>query len=558
MNLAPIVLFVYNRPEHTRKTLEALRLNELASESILYIYADGNKQNASEIELDAIAATRKVIKEQEWCGDVVIIESQENKGLANSVISGVTDVIEKYKKVIVLEDDIIVNSGFLRYMNTSLHLYEKEGRVFGVSGYKFESNRIIKDKTYFLPVMSSWGYGTWSDRWEKIDFDSKSLLQKVLDRDLMGKMKFGKFNFYDMLQQQTNGIVDSWAVRFYTSMIIQNGLFLFPKESLLTNIGFDGSGVHCDNASSPLFETITTLDTEKIEVKVEKRILNLFKVSKNKKQSILMGFSKKIKRGFAPELLNYIRRKRGVKEIDPFEDLRNMPRFVETKCKLDNVQIVIPDAASFLFMHKEIFEQEIYKFISPTDEPLIIDAGANIGLSTIYFKKLYPKARILAFEPDDYIFKYLKKNILQFGLKEVQLIKKGLWDKETMLPFNSEGADGGAIDFNEQKKTQNEIEVTSLKPFLNRKVDFLKIDIEGAEYTVLQDIKDKLNLVDNIFVEYHSFVNQEQKLGEIVSILQKSGFRLHVNSPGLSSVQPFKKINTYNGMDMQLNIYGYR
>jgi FkbM family methyltransferase len=558
MNLAPIVLFVYNRPEHTRKTLEALRLNDLASESILYIYADGNKQNASEIELDAIAATRKVIKEQLWCGDVVIIESQENKGLANSVISGVTDVIEKYKKVIVLEDDIIVNSGFLRYMNTSLHLYEKEGRVFGVSGYKFESKRTIKDKTYFLPVMSSWGYGTWSDRWEKIDFDSKSLLQKVLDRDLMGKMKFGKFNFYDMLQQQVNGIVDSWAVRFYTSMIIQNGLFLFPKESLLINIGFDGSGVHCDNASSPLFETITALDIEKIEVKVEKRILNLFKVSKNKKQSTLKGFSKKIKRVIAPELLNYIRRKRGVKEIDPFEDLRNTPRFVETKCKLDNVLIVIPDAASFLFMHKEIFEQEIYKFISPTEEPFIIDAGANIGLSTIYFKKLYPKARILAFEPDDYIFKYLQKNILQFGLKEVQLIKKGLWDKETMLPFNSEGADGGAIDFNEQKKTQNEIEVTSLKPFLNRKVDFLKIDIEGAEYTVLQDIKDKLNLVDNIFVEYHSFVNQEQKLGEIVSILQKSGFRLHVNSPGLSSVQPFKKINTYNGMDMQLNIYGYR
>ncbi|MFT6095931.1 MAG: FkbM family methyltransferase [Nonlabens sp.] len=558
MNIAPIVLFVYNRPEHTRKTLEALRLNDLASESILYIYADGAKQNASKTQLEAVAATRKVIKEQLWCGDVVLIESQENKGLANSVISGVTDVIEKHKKVIVLEDDIIVNSGFLRYMNTSLHLYEKEGSVFGVSGYKFESNRIIKDKTYFLPVMSSWGYGTWKDRWEKIDFDSKSLLQKVLDRDLMGKMKFGKFNFYDMLQQQANGIIDSWAVRFYTSMIIQNGLFLFPKESLLTNIGFDGSGVHCDNASSPLFETITALNIEKIEVKVEKRILNLFKVSKNKKQSILKGFREKIKRVIAPELLNYIRRKRGAKKIDPFEDLRNMPRFVETKCKLDNVPIVIPDAASFLFMHKEIFEQEIYKFIAPTDEPFIIDAGANIGLSTIYFKKLYPKASVLAFEPDDYIFKYLKKNILQFGLKEVLLIKKGLWDKEIMLGFNSEGADGGAIDFNEQKKTQNEIEVTSLKPFLNRKVDFLKIDIEGAEYTVLQDIKDRLNLVDNIFVEYHSFVNQEQKLGEIVSILQKSGFRLHVNSPGLSSVQPFKKINTYNGMDMQLNIYGYR
>jgi GT2 family glycosyltransferase len=112
MNLAPIVLFVYNRPEHTRKTLEALRLNDLASESILYIYADGAKQNAYKTQLEALAATRKVIKEQLWCGDIVLIESQENEGLANSVISGVTDVIEKHKKVIVLEDDIIVNSGF--------------------------------------------------------------------------------------------------------------------------------------------------------------------------------------------------------------------------------------------------------------------------------------------------------------------------------------------------------------------------------------------------------------------------------------------------------------
>ncbi|PQJ32176.1 hypothetical protein BST92_09675 [Nonlabens arenilitoris] len=210
-------------------------------------------------------------------------------------------------------------------------------------------------------------------------------------------------------------------------------------------------------------------------------------------------------------------------------------------------------------MYKEIFEQEIYKFSSENKSPYIIDGGANIGLATIYFKKLFPKSEILAFEPDTQIHAVLKKNIESFGLQNVTLIKSGLWNKCETLNFYNEGADGGLIDTDGKNSGSFEsINVESLLPYLNRNVDFLKLDIEGAESVVIKDIESSLDNVNRIFVEYHSFVQQTQNLGEIINILENSGFRLHVNAPGLSSKQPFQSLNIYNGMDMQLNIYGFR
>jgi hypothetical protein len=281
MNLAPIVLFVYNRPEHTRKTLEALRLNDLANESILYIYADGAKEDASKTQLDAVAATRKVIKEQEWCGDVVIIESQENKGLANSVINGVTEIITKYKKVIVLEDDILTGKYFLKFMNDALNIYENETKVFGVSGYTYPTQEVIDRETYFLPIGSSWSYGTWLDRWNEVNFDGASLFNEINNRKLKRKMNFGNYPFYEMLENQIAGKVDSWAIRFYTSMFLEGKLFLFPNKSLVQNIGFDNSGEHCEE--DDLFSNVNVSNdfvlVQKQIVSVHDKIQSVFKKS---------------------------------------------------------------------------------------------------------------------------------------------------------------------------------------------------------------------------------------------------------------------------------------
>lgn len=239
--------------------------------------------------------------------------------------------------------------------------------------------------------------------------------------------------------------------------------------------------------------------------------------------------------------------------------LSGLPRYTETKTDLPGFEITVPDGLSFSFMFREIFLEEIYRFHTGSQKPVIIDGGANIGLSAIYLAKLYPSARITAFEPDGHICSILRSNLKAAGLNHVEIIEKGLWNEETTLTFQSEGADGGAV-VADDKSGENiiTIQTTRLRDYLEQKVDFLKLDIEGAEYTVLEDCRDLLGNVQNIFVEYHSFQGHPQKLYRIITMLTESGFRLHVNSPGLSSKSPLDTIRVYNGMDMQLNIYGTR
>jgi FkbM family methyltransferase len=171
---------------------------------------------------------------------------------------------------------------------------------------------------------------------------------------------------------------------------------------------------------------------------------------------------------------------------------------------------------------------------------------------------LYPNSKIIGFEPDDKVFKALEQNIKSFNLSDVELIKKACWNEETTLKFYSEGADGGRVAKDFDKEQIIEVQTIGLRKFLDKKVDFLKIDIEGAEVEVLHDISDLLVNVEKIFVEYHSFVEKEQMLPEIFATLKGAGFRLHVSSPGLISLSPFLKLNTYADMDNQLNIYGFR
>lgn len=222
-------------------------------------------------------------------------------------------------------------------------------------------------------------------------------------------------------------------------------------------------------------------------------------------------------------------------------------------------QITGIDSSSFVFTYNEIFKKEIYRFNSESQSPHIIDCGANIGLSIIYFKRLYPESTITAFEADKKIYDVLTKNIKSFGFKEVNILNNAVWNEETTLDFFSEGADGGRIVTSEtEQKTLNKVNAVRLKNYLrNIKVDLLKIDIEGAETTVLLDCKDVLSNVENIMVEYHSFDDRPQTLHEILTCLNNTGFRVHVIPVGYSA-QPFVKRHSYLGIDMQFNIFAYR
>jgi len=266
----------------------------------------------------------------------------------------------------------------------------------------------------------------------------------------------------------------------------------------------------------------------------------------------------KISQFLPVEIKQLLKRKLKEEPNDPFRHIRHLPRFTPSKVTVEGQNITIPDNASFLFMYEEIFNQEIYKFKSQSDRPYIIDGGANIGLATIYFKTLFPQAKVIAFEPDEKIFEYLRYNIAVFEFDQVQLIQKGLWKEEKEITFWSEGADGGRLNTSATDITNTSIQVTSLRSFLQEPVDFLKLDIEGAEVEVLSNIADLLFNVDHLFIEYHSFVGKPQQFSVIINILTEAGFRMYISSPGLSSKSPFVKVNTYNGMDMQLNIYAIR
>ncbi|MBF4465658.1 FkbM family methyltransferase [Flavobacterium sp. LC2016-12] len=564
MTLAPIILFAFNRPWHTQQVLDALARNQEAKDSIIYIYCDGAKKNESNDSLLKIKEVQALIKAENRFKKVIVKIQEKNKGLANSIIDGVTEIIDIHKKVIVLEDDIFVGVFFLKFMNKALEIYENANNVYGVTGYCFPSSKKIPEQTYFLPIMSSWGYGTWADKWNKINFNGQELLDIVQKNKIEDKLDFGNLHYLQMLKDQVEGKNDSWAVRFYVSMLLEKGVFLFPNIALLKNIGFDGTGVHCSQdleIQKIYFDDKKDIDLTKKNVTLKTEIIKAVKKGPIKtNRGLRIQYKKIIKKIVAPELIQLISRKLNLKEKrNSKRNFLEFPRYTKTTVDLKGHQITIPDGASFHFMKKEIFIEEIYKFKTLNPEPYIIDGGANIGLATIYLKLLYPSSKLIAFEPDANIFNILKSNVESFNFNNIELVKKGLWNENKELFFISEGADAGLIaDIDTTGIATETIEVTSLVPYLKNKVDFLKLDIEGSETVVLRDIKDCLDNVDRIFIEYHSFVGQDQSINEIMDILIKADYRLHISSPGLSSKSPFVNVHVYNKMDMQLNIYGFK
>jgi FkbM family methyltransferase len=249
-------------------------------------------------------------------------------------------------------------------------------------------------------------------------------------------------------------------------------------------------------------------------------------------------------------------------QVDPVEALIHIPRYTPGEFILNNHVINFPDSASFYSIYKELFQNQIYKFITDHKQPLIIDCGANIGLSVIYFKQLYPQAKIVAFEPDAEIYSYLEKNINKLPeAGDVKLYKKALWDSNGILQFKNEGADAGRLSLENDTTSFNkiiEVESVKLSEFITEPVSFLKIDIEGAEMKVIEEIEQKLHLVDNMFIEYHSFEKLPQELDKILAILSRNNFRYYLDTPGKIRSNPFTDKTTYSSFDFLINIYAIR
>ena len=247
MQLAPIILFVYNRPWHTQQCLNSLYSNDLAKDSILYIYSDGIKNKLDDNEISNVAEVRKILKAKKWCSKVVINEITDNIGLANSVINGVTEIVNKHGKIIVIEDDLVLSKGFLSFMNEGLYLYEKHNSVMSITGYSFFSDTTKPNRTFFLKGgTSTWGWGTWRNSWQKFNGDSASLHKKIVKKSLQRQFNLdNSYDYLNMLEAQMKGEIDSWGIRWYASVFLSEGFGLWPNKPLVQNIGHDGTGIHC-------------------------------------------------------------------------------------------------------------------------------------------------------------------------------------------------------------------------------------------------------------------------------------------------------------------------
>jgi hypothetical protein len=241
MTLSPIALFVYNRSEHTRKTVEALQKNNLAEESELFIFSDGYKNDETKSGVEEV---RNYIKNISGFKKIEIIEKSENFGLAKSIISGVTEVVNRFGKVIVLEDDLQTSPYFLEYMNKALDLYEAEENVISIHGYLYPVKNKLPE-TFFIKGADCWGWATWQRGWQLFEPNGQKLLNELESKNLTKEFDFGgSYPYTQMLMGQIAGRNNSWAIRWYASAFLNNKLTLYPGRSLVKNIGMDGSGRH--------------------------------------------------------------------------------------------------------------------------------------------------------------------------------------------------------------------------------------------------------------------------------------------------------------------------
>ena len=239
---APIVLFVYSRLWHTRQTIEALQINELADKSELFIYSDAANSKNDQV---AVQDVRGYIAQITGFKKIRIIEREKNWGLANSIIDGVTAIVNEYGKVIVLEDDLVTSPSFLKFMNDALDYYENNKKVWHISGWNYPIAMPGNPDVFLWRVMNCWGWATWADRWQYFEKDTCGIINKFDNEMIFDFDLDGVGGFWRQLLANKQGQLNTWAVFWYANIFLRRGLCLNPSFSFVRNIGHDGTGENC-------------------------------------------------------------------------------------------------------------------------------------------------------------------------------------------------------------------------------------------------------------------------------------------------------------------------
>lgn len=289
--LAPVVLFVYNRPEHTAKVLCALQQNILADNSELFIYADAAKNKSVQKQVEEV---HELLSNVTGFKKVTVIKQEKNIGLAKSIISGVTEVVNKYGKVIVLEDDLVTNPYFLNFMNDALSFYENEKKVWHISGWNYPIDSTDLSDAFLWRTMNCWGWATWADRWSFFEKNTDELIKNFTPEKIKRFNLDGFENFWGQVLSNKEGKIDTWAIYWYATIFNNNGLCLNPAKTYVENIGLDGSGVHCgiENSYVSDLNDIKNID---FEIDIQENNVALVRIQ---------SFYKKIKKPFLIRIIN--------------------------------------------------------------------------------------------------------------------------------------------------------------------------------------------------------------------------------------------------------------
>lgn len=283
MTYAPIALFTYNRADHTRKAVESLLQNAEAKDSDLFIFSDGPK---NEKTVRGVADNREYIHTVTGFKTVTIVEREKNWGLANSLIAGITDVINKYGRVIVVEDDLILSPYFLKFMNDGLEKYKDDDRVGTITGFVPPIEEKLPE-TFFLTYFQCWGWATWKRAWDLLETDARPLLKGLRFKRKKFDVGGGVCNYGNLYCQKV-GLVDSWYLRYYASLFLKGKLSLYPGRSVATNEGLDGSGTHCGAELKRSFEahnSQTPIKVNDVKVIENLQVFRIFKKYFLSKQS---------------------------------------------------------------------------------------------------------------------------------------------------------------------------------------------------------------------------------------------------------------------------------
>jgi FkbM family methyltransferase len=568
---AAIAYIIYNRPRHVLRTFEAIRA---ARPEQLFIIADGPKRDVVTDDENCRQAL-EIVRNIDWPCEVFEDVSPENLGLKTRVSSGLDWVFSHVDRVIVLEDDCLPHPDFFGFCKTLLERYASDENIWAITGDNFQKGLQRGTASYyFSKYPHCWGWATWKRCWEKYDPDI-SFWETFRTSGKWSSINAGdgeQSYWESIFDRVAKGLVNSWAYPWTACAWYHGGVTATPNVNLVTNIGFGPDGTHClesvDRDESPresLGEAIIHPRGTFRDVRADLFVFeNHFKEPLRKsppqlipKQRSPAAMVNLLKKFISPRDSNLAcEGDEAEKQVclgDDDQRLLSIPRYLETKVLLEGKPFLIPDSVSCYYAYKEIFENEIYRFDAGNATPRIMDCGANIGLSVLYFKKLYPDASITAIEADPRIFTYLAKNLDAFGGPSVKILQKAVTAGEGEILFHHEGADAGCL-LREGEESSGASRVASVKldELITEPVDFLKMDIEGAEIDALLSCS-RLGDVKRLFVEYHSFANRKQRLQELLQFFTEHGFRYYLSTV-FSPEHPFLNQETQSGMDLQVNI----